>query len=218
MLLPSCLLPHSRRRAVHGDAAVRAQRHASAGAGAQRAVTHTRTHTAVARAAGRAALAQRGVPASIHHVSLPLSSLQVTTVLTALDVSVSSANINTGSGDGPVRDVFRITDASGGKASLCVAARGWWRDVGRRAAGAQLVLPPPADTLPPTALFSAQLPPEQWEELRQRLLAALSTTRSRKPTIFGAVAEADSSSMGCAGLLGRCWAPAGLNKSCDDCC
>ncbi|PSC74900.1 glycoside hydrolase [Micractinium conductrix] len=40
---------------------------------------------------------------------------QVTNVLTAVGVSVSSANINTGEGEGPVRDVFRVTDGEGKK-------------------------------------------------------------------------------------------------------
>lgn len=40
-------------------------------------------------------------------------------MLTALDIAVSSANINTGSGEGPVRDIFRITGPKGGKVSRC---------------------------------------------------------------------------------------------------
>lgn len=42
----------------------------------------------------------------------------------AMGISVSSANINTGSGEGPVRDVFRITDGKGKKVSGQPA--GWW--------------------------------------------------------------------------------------------
>ncbi|EFN55550.1 hypothetical protein CHLNCDRAFT_31136 [Chlorella variabilis] len=40
---------------------------------------------------------------------------QVTNVLTAVGVAVSSANINTGEGEGPVRDIFRVTDGEGKK-------------------------------------------------------------------------------------------------------
>lgn len=40
---------------------------------------------------------------------------QITNVMMAMGISVSSANINTGSGEGPVRDVFRITDGKGKK-------------------------------------------------------------------------------------------------------
>jgi hypothetical protein len=43
---------------------------------------------------------------------------QVTNVLTAVGVSVSSANINTGGGEGPVRDVFRVTDDQGNKVGV----------------------------------------------------------------------------------------------------
>ncbi|KAI7837097.1 hypothetical protein COHA_009095 [Chlorella ohadii] len=81
---------------------------------------------------------------------------QVTNMLTALDIAVSSANINTGSGEGPVRDIFRITGPKGGK-----------------------------------------IPPEEWPTLREQLLTALlGSTRSSKPSIFGAVAEADTSTLG----------------------
>ena len=41
-------------------------------------------------------------------------------MLTALDIAVSSANINTGSGEGPVRDIFRITGPQGGKVGCCL--------------------------------------------------------------------------------------------------
>lgn len=43
-------------------------------------------------------------------------------MLTALDIAVSSANINTGSGEGPVRDIFRITGPKGGKVRTAAAA------------------------------------------------------------------------------------------------
>ncbi|PRW34079.1 glycoside hydrolase isoform A [Chlorella sorokiniana] len=87
-------------------------------------------------------------------VSSPLTL--VTNMLTALDIAVSSANINTGSGEGPVRDIFRITGPKGGK-----------------------------------------IPPEEWGTLREQLLTALlGSTRSSKPSIFGAVAEADTSTLG----------------------
>lgn len=80
---------------------------------------------------------------------------QVTNVLTAAGVTVSSANINTGTGDGPVTDVFRVTNSEGEK-----------------------------------------LDPGSWPALKQQLLIALgSSTRSSKPSIFGAAAAADTSTI-----------------------
>ena len=39
----------------------------------------------------------------------------MTSVLTLMGVVVTSANINTGPGQGPVCDIFRVTDSDGGK-------------------------------------------------------------------------------------------------------
>lgn len=57
------------------------------------------------------------VPPTWHHALAPprATPCQVTNVLMAAGISVSSANINTGSGEGPVRDVFRVTDGEGKK-------------------------------------------------------------------------------------------------------
>lgn len=57
---------------------------------------------------------------------------QVTNVLTAVGVSVSSANINTGGGEGPVRDVFRVTDEHGNK----VGPRPCWQELTGQGGGA----------------------------------------------------------------------------------
>lgn len=56
-------------------------------------------------------------PPTWHHALAPPRAIpcQVTNVLMAAGISVSSANINTGSGEGPVRDVFRVTDGEGKK-------------------------------------------------------------------------------------------------------
>lgn len=84
---------------------------------------------------------------------------------------------------------MQLAEAQGGRGKLCHLQDS--HSISTLTAGAFCIFFPPLFCLP-------QIPPEEWATLREQLLTALlGSTRSSKPSIFGAVAEADTSTLGC---------------------